>query len=154
MIQRKQTLYLLIVVVLLVLTMSLPLGKYLASDHEIVLTAFTISETGGGAVTGNLTLGILAVFAALVPLVNIFLYKRRMLQVRLCFVEFVLLAGLQGFVVWFLLFAKDKLADLGEVSVVYAVPAIFPLVCIVFVWLALRGIMKDEALIRSMNRIR
>lgn len=160
MIQRKQTLYLLAAVVLLVLTMVLPLGKYLANDTELVLTAFSISEKGGVKVVGNLpweiltALGTLTLLSALVPFVTIFLYKRRFLQIRLCFAEFVLLAGLQGFIAWYLLHARNSLSAFGDISTVYCLPAIFPLVSIVFVWLALRGITKDEALIRSMDRIR
>jgi hypothetical protein len=156
MIQRRQTLYLLIVVVLLALTMALPLGRFLAGDTELVFSAFSISETGGDKLMGNYPLVLLATLATLVPLVTIFFYKRRMVQLRLCFSEFVLLTGLQGFIAWYLLHANSGLEGAGEgdVMVAYSVPAIFPLVCIVFVWLALRGILKDEALVRSMDRIR
>ena len=34
------------------------------------------------------------------------------------------------------------------------IPAAFPLVCVVLDWLAIRAIGKDEALIRSLNRLR
>lgn len=154
MIQRKQSLYLLCAVIVLVLTMFLPLGKFLVADKEIILTSVTHSEIGVGISLGSIPLAILAVVATLVPLVNIFLYKRRMFQIRLCIAEFIILIGLQGFVVWVLYLTKSALAVHGTVSMVYAVAAIFPLVALLFVWLAMRGIMKDEALIRSMNRIR
>ena len=155
MIQRKQTLYLLIAVILMVLVMSFPLGKYLVGDDEFILTVFSMSLVGSGKVIGTIPLTILSVLALAIPLITIFLYKRRLVQIRLCFAEFVILAGLQGFVVWYLLHAKSTLAVSGEeLSVVYTLPAIFPLISLFFIWLALRGIMKDEALIRSMDRIR
>ncbi len=155
MIQRRQTLYLLCAVVVLVLVLVLPLGKYLVAGREVVLTALaTTGETGGDRMVGSWPLAVLALAAALVPFVTIFLYKRRMLQIRLCFAEFVILLGLQGFVIWYLLLTKKMLSSFGEVLVAYQVTAIFPLVAMSLVWLALRGVMKDEALIRSMNRIR
>lgn len=155
MIQRRQSLYLLIVVVLMTLTMTLPLGKFLAGDTELVFSALSIAETGVGEVMGNLPLAILGLLATLVPFITIFLFKRRMIQIRLCFSQFVLLIGIQGFIVWYLLHAKSLLLERFEnITVAYGIPAIFPLLSLVFVWLALRGIMKDEALVRSMNRIR
>lgn len=155
MIQRKQTLFLLIAAVLVALTISLPLGKYLAGDEEFVLTAFSVSLTGTGKIVGTLPLTVLGIMALALPLVTIFLYKRRLVQIRLCFSEFVLLTGFQGFIVWYLIHVKNTLAAGGdELAFVYSVTAIFPLVSIFFTWIALRGIMKDEALVRSMDRIR
>lgn len=145
----------LIAAVLVALTISLPLGKYLVGDEEFVLTAFSVSLTGTGKIVGTLPLTVLGIMALALPLVTIFLYKRRLVQIRLCFSEFVLLAGLQGFIVRYLFHVKNTLAAGGdELVFVYSVPAIFPLVSIFFIWLALRGIMKDEALVRSMDRIR
>lgn len=154
MIQRIQTLYLLCAVIVLVVAMMLPIGKFLVGDEELTITTLMVTQSGGVKEMGSWPLAVLAVAATLLPFITIFLYKRRMLQMRLCLSEFVLLIGLQGFIIWVLSLGKDTLAEHGEVVASYSIPAILPLVAIIFVWLAMRAIMKDEALIRSMNRIR
>ncbi len=45
------------------------------------------------AVQSTVYLGILFVLSALLPLLTIFLYRRRLLQIRLCVVEMVFLVG-------------------------------------------------------------
>ncbi len=154
MIQRIQSLYLLCAVIVLVLAIMLPIGNFLVNDEEVTLTTLMVTQSGGVKEMGSWPLAILSIAATALPFITIFLYKRRMLQIRLCLSEFVLLIGLQGFIIWVLSLSKKTLAEHGDVVASYSVPAILPLVAIILVWLAMRGIMKDEALIRSMNRIR
>ena len=102
----------------------------------------------------TLYLGILLALAAALPLVTIFLYRRRLLQIRLCVAEMVLLAGavvMEG-VYYFLsgrLFAGMAFHTQGFR------PAIaLPLVALLFAFLAARAIFHDELLVRSADRIR
>ncbi|MCC8035781.1 MAG: DUF4293 domain-containing protein [Rikenellaceae bacterium] len=153
MLQRIQSLYLLFAVILMAMMLGMPLGRFLEGDNEYIFRAFGIySETSevGGAVVPLPYLGYLLVITALVPLVTIFFYKNRLLQIRLCFMEFVLLAGSQIFVIFYLVRANT--IDDGTVS--YSLLDIVPLIALVFVWLAYKGIVRDEALVRSLDRIR
>ena len=93
MIQRIQTLYLLIVTALVAVMLFAPLAWFAGQAGEYGLYAFSLRSADGTLAQPTLYLGILLAFAAALPLVTIFLYRRRLLQIRLCVAEMVLLAG-------------------------------------------------------------
>lgn len=154
MIQRIQTLYLLVVTVLMTLTLLLPIATFTGANGEVyTLTAFSLV----GAVESQSTIwmGIVIAIATLVPFVTIFLFKRRLLQLRLCAVEIVLLVGVVAFIVlYYLLSSANALESVGVEHRQFSWAAIMPLLSIVLVVLAARAIFKDEALVRSLDRIR
>lgn len=96
MIQRIQTLYLLVVAALLAVTIFTPMAYFSIGGEEYTLTAFAVRNAEGVAVQPTLYMGILLAMAGILPLIVIFLYKHRMLQLRLCIVEIVLLVGQRG----------------------------------------------------------
>ena len=96
MIQRIQTLYLFAAAALMVTALLTPLAYFAAGTDEYTLRAFSLS--GGEMSQSTIYMGIVMALAAAVPLVNIFLFKRRMLQIRLCAVELVLLLGSVAFI--------------------------------------------------------
>lgn len=150
MIQRIQTLYLLAAAALTAVTLCTPLMWTVVDGGQIRLAAFAI--TSGEEVIGTTPyyLPILLSLTCLLPLVTIFLYKRRMLQIRLCAAEAVLLVGsavMEAMIYW------GPLGSRGDSSAL--LPASFaPLAALFFVWLAARAIFRDELLVRSLNRIR
>lgn len=160
MIQRIQSLYLLIAAVLMGLMCFLPLVQlYGASEgisEELVLTAFGFKTVGPEPVTvvHTLAMGVVIAFAALLPFVTIFLFKRRMAQFRLSASEIVLLIGSQIFAVFYNFRAVKGMASFDNAIYVLKLPFFFPLIAIFFVWLAMRGIMKDIKLVKSLDRIR
>ena len=93
MIQRIQTLYLLIVTALVAVMLFAPLAWFAGQAGEYGLYAFSLRSADGTLAQPTLYLGILLALAAALPLVTIFLYRRRLLQIRLCVAEMVLLAG-------------------------------------------------------------
>ena len=93
--------------------------------------------------------------AALLPLVTIFIYKNRLTQIRLCVSELVLLVGSIAFVALYCYRLCDVLKEMfPELNFTLGFAALMPVVSIVPVVLAIRGIAKDEALVRSLDRIR
>lgn len=42
----------------------------------------------------------------------------------------------------------------GELSMNYGLPAVFPVINLILLWLANRGVKKDEDLIKSVDRLR
>lgn len=155
MIQRIQTLYLLLAAVLMGLTIFLPLATFYGEGHEFVLTGLSVTDLTDPAapevMTTNVYLMVLIGLATLLPLVVIFLYKKQFLQVRLCFTETVLLLGTQGFVAYYIM---HYLKVIDVVSWKFGIPSVFPIVALVFVVLAIRGIVRDQNLIKSLDRIR
>ena len=93
MIQRIQTLYLLVVALLTGATLLLPLAWLGSGAETFTLHAFALKDGAGEAVHSTPYMGALLAAATLLPLATIFLFKRRMLQLRLCAVELVLLLG-------------------------------------------------------------
>lgn len=154
MIQRIQTLYLLIITALVAVTLFVRLAWFAGDSGEYDLYAFALKTAGGESVQPTFYMGVLLVLAAALPLVTIFLFRRRMLQIRLCVVEMVLLLGavvMEG-VYYFLswrVFSDQAFHTQGFK------PAIaLPLVCLLFAYLAARAIFRDELLVRAADRIR
>ena len=92
--------------------------------------------------------------AALLPFVTIFLYKKRLLQFRLCVVETVLLAGVMLFEIYYIWgrCAEPRRSPFQPGN--SPPPRFFPPVSLIFTYLALRGIRKDILLVKSLDRIR
>jgi len=92
----------------------------------------------------------LLVATELLLLVVIFLYRKRILQIRLCGMGLGLLIGLWGMIYYF---GKTASREMGtEHSFTWAM--IVPLISLVLVYMAIKYIGKDEALVQSLNRIR
>ena len=150
MIQRIQTLYLLLVSALVGAALCAPLMWGVTEGERFDLAAFTI--TAGSEVLGTTPryLPILLILACALPLVTILLYKRRMLQIRLCAAEAVLLVGsaaMEAMIFWGPWGSRCESASLCPASFA-------PLAALFFVWLAARAIFRDELLVRSLDRIR
>lgn len=155
MIQRIQSLYLFLVALLTGLMFAFPIGSIVGDTEEVGITACGFRDAATGKLMLN-TYGMTAtiVVAALLAFVIIFLFKKRMLQFRLCMVEIVLQAGILVFEIYYL-WGASRIAGGFEVSAVsVGVSALFPLLSIILTLLAIRGIMKDIRLLKSLDRIR
>lgn len=157
MIQRIQTLYLMIVTLLMVVTLIFPLVFIGVDGHQVTLSAFTISDAEGVLSYASSWLGAVLVVATLLPFVTIFLYKNRQLQIRLCGVECVLLLGAVLLVGAFTYSVCNNIFndfDITWANIAIRFPVILPLVALVLTPLAMRAILRDELLVRSLDRIR
>lgn len=154
MIQRIQSLYLLVATLLMGVTLFAPVASFTVASGDIfTLSAFELSSVSVSQST--IWMGILMVLATVLPLVTIFLYKRRMLQVRLCAVEIVLLLGCIAFeIIYFCLTGANALEDLGVEHRHLGWAAIMPVVSLILVALAARATFQDEITVRSFDRIR
>ena len=155
MIQRIQTIYLLLATVLMSLTLFLPLATIINGANEVVVKAFVVDGLDGVVTTLPLYLGILLSIATALLMTIIFLFKKRMLQIRLCVSAIVLLVGSAAFIGLYCYRLCDLLAELnGDLVFTLGFASLMPVVAIIPVVLAIRGIAKDEALVRSLDRIR
>ena len=146
MIQRIQTLYLLLVVVLTGLALWLPLADFTVGADTCTLTAFGLKDAAGITLLPTVYLGVVLVAACLLPLVTIFLFKRRLVQIRLCAVELVLLVGAGAMMGIYFYLCNRYFAESEFYSHTLKISLVFPLVCLVFDLLALRAIFRDEKL--------
>lgn len=157
MIQRVQTLYLVVVTLLMVVTLLCPLVYIGVDGHQITLSAFSISDAEGVLSHASAWLGAMLVVTTLLPFVTIFLYKNRPLQIRLCGVECVLLIGVLVVMGAFTYAICNNIFadfDITWSNIVFRFPILMPIVSVILTPLAMRAILRDELLVRSLDRIR
>ncbi len=154
MIQRVQTLYLLVITILMTLTATLPLAFFSGAGELVNLRSSGLYLLNGDVVQFIPYLLALVIIAAIMPLVIIFLYGNRITQIRLCVAEMVLLFGVAIMVGVYLYLSYRAYSQLAEMSYGFHPALAAPVVAIILNFLAINAIAKDEALVRSLDRIR
>ncbi|MDR0365116.1 MAG: DUF4293 domain-containing protein [Bacteroidales bacterium] len=91
-----------------------------------------------------------ALVATVIPVLTIFLYKNRSRQMYLS--RLTILLNVVLLVVFFLL--SDSFAETTQSTSKYGVACYLPIFSIIMLFLAIRGIKKDENTVRSADRIR
>lgn len=101
--------------------------------------------------SGNIFLFILAAFITVLPLIAIFFFGDRKRQKGITWLSVI-------FSISFIAVAVTTTTNLSNqvppVNVQYDFGLLLPVVSIIFLFLALRGIRKDEKLIKSLDRLR
>lgn len=150
MIQRIQTLYLLAVVALGIALIWLPVVQLVTPEDAAELQVYELSALGGAPIQGVWGLLVTTILIPLLALIDIFLYRKRILQARLNIFTVMLCLGYYGVLAIYIWLAKMSLGVEWHI-----LPwASFPLVCFVLTLMATRRILKDEALVRAADRIR
>ncbi len=147
MIQRIQTIYILIAGVLTATLFKLKFADLIVNNELLTYYAKGIFKDTEQVFNG-LPIMIFIGIITLLHLVIIFIYKKRILQIRLLVFSIILLLGLFGIFFYF------TYAGFDDAKVAFKIPVVFPVVAIILDYLAIRAIGKDEALVRSLNRIR
>ncbi|MDD3107863.1 MAG: DUF4293 family protein [Alistipes sp.] len=162
MIQRIQSLYLLLAALCLILLASLPLASLglTAADSSRAIYHLTLWGIAplSGPVNDSTPVGtlfhpigvMLTLSCILLSLTTIFLYKNRSLQKRLCSILLVLQLLLCGALAALLIHAFGHFDP-----VVLSTPGLYNApFSVVFLLLARRGIVRDDRLVKSLDRIR
>mgnify|MGYP002516944468 FL=1 len=160
MIQRIQTLYLLLVVALGITLCFVPVVQFVTPEGAEVVRAWELTALGMTETTVTELPAIelnglwgLLLASALIPvlaLVDIFLYNKRLLQARLNIFTIMLCLGYYGVLAIYIYLAKLVI----DVDVYVMGWACLPLVCLVLTVMATRRILKDEAMVRAADRLR
>ncbi len=129
MIQRIQSVYLLLVTALLTTNIFLP-----------------------GAGLNYTPWGQLAILilGALVSFATIFLFKNRKLQIRMCIFNMLIMTGYYIVFLLFVLMAKSNI----QAPFQFSFGLCLPLIAMILNYLAIRAIRKDEDKVRAADRIR
>ena len=151
MIQRIQTLYLLLVTILGILLCIFPPVQFLPIDLDGGLHDLNAFD--------KIPLAIISVCIPLLAFINIFLYKRRLLQARLNIVNVIFCLGYYALLALYVAYVVKGYEQIGDTTLTNAewylnIWAAFPLVNIVLTMMATRRILKDEALVRAADRLR
>lgn len=151
MIQRIQTLYLFFSVVALACLIFFPMAEIVAGSQSFEFELFGIKETlNNTLVMGTWPLGALIGIMITINLVVIFSYKKRELQMRLIVYNMVLTIGflLVGF-----LYGKQGL-ELTNGNIQMEFFSIMPVIALILMILAWRGVRKDHLMLKAVERIR
>lgn len=148
--QRIQTLYLVLVATLMgifafseIFIITTPAGE------ALILDAWTLRSVATGEnIGGAWGIGVLSIIAMFIAIVDIFLYKRRVLQGRIAIFNAILLVGLVGLIVY------SGYSYSAGVQLGFKFAVALPLVAIILQIMATRGILADEALVRISERLR
>ena len=146
-IEGIQTVYLLIVTGLLITAMCLPMGYFTDTMGEHPFKALGMDVNGAFQSTWGL-FGIL-MLSTIVAFATIFLYKNRMLQIRMSIFNSLLLVGyyIAFFAFYFALKNDENLFRIGWALCL-------PLVSIILNILAIRSIGRDEVMVKAADRLR
>lgn len=155
MIQRKQSLFLFLAVIACVVCLFLPIAHIEAEGMGLPQSLFNLGLTEGeGGLSFEITclpLFLLLSLTAALSLITIFLYKNRSLQLKLCVC--MLLFNCLWLVDYILiLFGIIPLEIQGCLKIDFA--ACLPLISIILIVMARKGVSDDEKLVRAADRIR
>ncbi len=175
MLQRIQTLYIAIAFALTFLLLYVPMadldmtgltsaaGTVLAEKYSYTAVGvkqyFTDPNFNGptsGYLYHSVALMILVILILLIDIFIILLFKKRILQMRVCVFNIMLNVGIYALFFLFVMKTSSEISSSVGVSTPmnYHLSLIFPVISCGLTYLAIRAIGKDEALVRSLDRIR
>lgn len=154
MIQRIQTLYLAIATALSGFLLKGDIVKMVGEKGELYGLSFKgisiIGNASSELIEKSIPLAILMILVPVLFFISMFLFKNRKIQIRASVLSTLLFAGVLIMILYYIfIFGKNLGAE-----PIYNIKLSFPLVGLVFGYLAFRAILKDELLIKSYDRIR
>lgn len=154
MIQRIQTVYLLVIAILMIVLLFVPIAQVVVlGDGSYNFYTYGVVQIGDETTVSIVyywALLTLSVCTIVLPLLTVFLYKKRFVQIRLCIVEIILLIG-SLILMWYHI---HQFGNKLNADVLYKFGFILPVMCIILTYMAIQGILKDIKLLKSYDRIR
>ena len=155
MIQRIQTLYLLAATALMALVFFLPLMGSSTEQGTSLFYSYKLVDSEGISTSSPWYLMFLVLMAGVIPFGTIFRYKNRLLQIRMCVVSMVLMGGSIAMLAFYCYRFYTLFAAQSEVfAASFKLTLLCPFAALLFTWLAMRAIFRDEMLVRAADRIR
>lgn len=152
MIQRIQTLYLFAAFVLCIVCLCSPIAHFMVRDSMEVVDMYNLWLVSEGEHMFSfcpVMMGIMVIASAAVFL-DIFIFRHRALQMRFATLCMILLVG------WYIAYGIISYLLCAEMQATWRPhwTAALPFAAIILLYLAFRGILKDEMLVRSLDRLR
>lgn len=147
MIQRVQSIFILVVVAVSVCLLLFPFVSYENLFNKFTIATFNKAYSG----TWHYVAGSLNVLILILAVICLFIYKKRTLQFKIANV----LAFLSVILLAVLFFTKVIVVEeflSGKKQILW--PSYLPIASMIFAYLAGRAIKKDDNLVRSADRIR
>lgn len=156
MIQRKQTIFLFLSAIALGLLFYFPLASFIGDKDSLVLYIYKVISLVPGQVPDLpnyfiLPLLTLNMLILMLTIVTIFMFKNRKLQLNLLRFSLILLMIM---IAAFFFYYVNILEETSGGITNYDIGSYMPLISFVLYIFAYRGIMSDEKLVKSADRLR
>ena len=149
--QRKQTVFMVLAIAFTVACLCMPVGYFEPKGMGLNADMFNlwIHEPEGGVSMASSVLFAIQVLTVSIGVGAIMGFRNRQRQAKLCVVNILLL------VVWYALAAFYALhIGFRDYTFHPNVVICFPFVAMIFYWMARKGVIADEKLVRAADRIR
>ena len=150
MLQRIQSVYLVLAAAAMLISVALPLATFYFNTEVVVFEAMGI-YLNAELTDSTWGLFVIGSFSSVVALITTFLYNNRLLQIRLSIFNIVLMIGFYLYFA-FIIYKVYPVESLEFSKVGFGI--IMPIISIILTILAIRKIGADEALVQSLNRLR
>jgi hypothetical protein len=161
MLQRVQSLYLFAALILGILMYFLPFYSYVVSSSKFEFYYLGLSQISGdnmkNITINTLPLIIIGPISNLLILTTIFLYKNRKLQMKLVRLAMLLYVSIFAIIIIYSNNIEEQIKKSfsnDNFNLQYSIGLSLPIIIYFLLFMALRGIKKDEELVRSADRIR
>ena len=154
--QRIQTLYLSLAILINAVIFFIDLAFIVNGDNIMTFTIFGIESVDTPEkVYSTMILAILATFSMLLSLMVIALFKKRQVQIRLGRLNLLLQLAFLSSIFFVSDMAMNELNFLApDFTLDFQYGTYLSLLPLILIFIALKAIKKDEALVRSADRIR
>ena len=113
-----------------------------------------IDSDSGVELYSTLILSMLCTVSIVLSLVVLLMFKKRQLQIKLTQLNLFIQAGFITSIFFIVDGVTATIDSAADAEVVYEAGSFIAIVPILFIYLAVRAIKKDDALVRSADRIR
>ena len=150
MIQRKQTIFLFLALIVTLACLCLPIGSFepqgMGADNQLMNLCLT--DANGGRNFNVWALFAIRLVTCPIDLFAIFDYHNRKRQARFCLFSMLMIIG------WYVVYGVFSQVLMTGFTFHIEFAACLPLVAFILLWLARHAILADEALVRAADRIR
>lgn len=156
MIQRIQTIYLLVAAIIPIILLFIPIGTLTSELGFYTYTPFNVKWINtNDVIISTVYNALLLMVSTLLSLITILFYKKRKLQIRMININMIVILG--ALFTMFYIYPKmvfTKYQILENTFLDFNTAILITLFTAAGLYLAKRAILKDEALVKSTERLR
>lgn len=152
--QRIQSLYLFLAIVLNVALFFITLGKIDVAGVKIPFNLYGFTDSSAEVSYSTVMLAVVVTLSILLSAIVILSFKKRQLQIKLSQLNLFVQVG---FVAEIFLLIDNAVSEMYASTIAlveYGIGSFMSLLPLLLIFLAIRSIKKDEALVRAADRIR
>lgn len=155
MIQRIQTLYLLVIVILSGFIIFTPIADLINQYDKLIyivdFKGISLVKPTGNTLESNIWgLTAISTVVPIISLITIFSFKNRIKQIRLSVINMIFMLVFYIFLFFYIWSASNRLLTDWHLRIT----SILPIINLIFNYLAIGAIGKDEKLVKSLDRLR